>query len=174
MLLAASSDGLTLDEVNPVWFRTPAAPLTASRVEEREVDVQQICARLEELRARFDFVVVEGVGGWLVPIREDYFTSHLAAAMGLPVLVVVLNRLGCLNHTLLTVESVAASGLQCLGVALNDAQDLADVAAATNRDVLSRICDVPVLRGLTAETAVLPVEWRRILECQMNTKVSVL
>ena len=174
LLLAASEEGLTLDDINPVWFRTPASPFTASLVEERDVDVQQICARFDELRSRVDFVVVEGVGGWLVPIRQDYFASDLAAAMRLPVLIVALNRLGCLNHTLLTVQSIAASGMQCLGVALNDAQALSDVAAATNRDVLSRICDVPILPGLATEMTVLPAEWRPIIECQANTKVSAL
>ena len=173
-MLAASSDGLSLSEVNPVWFRTPASPLTASLVEKRDADVQLVCDRLEQLRARFDFVVVEGVGGWLVPIREDYFASDLAAAMGLPVLIVALNRLGCLNHTLLTVESVAASGLPCVGVALNDAHGAADIAAATNRDVLNRVCSVPILPGLSAEMAVLPAEWRPLVECQPNTKVSAV
>lgn len=174
LLLAASDDGLTVDDVNPVWFRTPAAPFTGSLVEAREVDVQQICARFEELRSRVDFVVVEGVGGWLVPIRKDYFVSDLAATMRLPVLVVALNRLGCLNHTLLTVQAVAASGLQCAGVALNDVQALSDVAAATNRDVLSRVCAVPILSGLSAEIESLPDEWRPIVECQTNTKVSAV
>ena len=174
LLLGASSEGLTLDEVNPVWFRTPASPLTASLIEGRGVDVPLVLARLEDLRSRFDFVAVEGVGGWLVPIREDYLTSDMAAAMGLPVLIVALNRLGCLNHTLLTVQSVAVSGLQCLGVALNDAQAVSDVAAATNRDVLKRVCSVPILAGLTPEMAVLPVEWRPLVGCQPNTKVSAV
>ena len=172
LLLAASDPELTLDEVNPVWFRTPAAPFTAAVVEQRGIDVQLIHDQLARLRARFDFVVVEGVGGWLVPIRADYFASDLAAEMRLPVLVVALNRLGCLNHTMLTVQSVAASGLPCLGVAFNEREPSADVAETTNADILKRISPVPVLPGLTADMSDLPPEWRPILECQRYTKVS--
>ena len=163
---AASDPGLSLDDVNPVWYRTAAAPFTASVVEQRDVDVQLIHDGLDRLRQRFDFVVVEGVGGWLVPIRADYFASDLAAEMRLPVLVVALNRLGCLNHTMLTVQSVAASGLPCLGVAFNEREQSADVAETTNADILKRISRVPVLSGLTAEMTDLPPEWRSIVGCQ--------
>ena len=164
LLLAASEPRLTLDEVNPVWFRTAAAPLTASLVENREVDLRLIREQFERLRTRVDLVVVEGVGGWLVPIRDDYFASDLAAELKLPVLIVALNRLGCLNHTMLTIRSVAASGLRCAGVAFNSCGAPADAAETTNFDVLKRIAPVPVLPGLTAETERFPSEWRQILQ----------
>ncbi len=172
LLLAASDPGLTLDEVNPVWFRTPAAPLTASIVERREIDLQLIREQFGRLRARFDLVVVEGVGGWLVPIRDDYFASDLAAELQLPVLIVALNRLGCLNHTMLTIQGVAASGLQCVGVAFNEVGAAGDAAETTNFDVLRRISSVPVLAGLTLEMRELPPEWRLVVECQRYTNVS--
>ena len=133
LLLAASDGPLAIDEVNPVWLCTPAAPLTAAHAEGREIDLRLIRSQLESLRARFDFVVVEGVGGWLVPIRDDYFVSDLAADLDLPVLIVALNRLGALNHTMLTVQSVSASGRDCLGVAFNTRLPSADVAESTNR-----------------------------------------
>ena len=174
LLRAASDPGLSLDEVNPIWFRTPAAPFTAALVEQREVNVPLMHDQLERLRSRFDVVVVEGVGGWLVPIRADYFASHLAAEMGLPVVVVALNRLGCLNHIMLTVQSVAASGLSCLGVAFNQREHSADVAETTNADILKRISPVPMLSGLKAETSQLPPEWRAILECHADRKVSAI
>ena len=169
LLLAASDPGLTLDEVNPIWFRTPAAPFTASLVEKREVDLEAIREQFRWLRARFDLVVVEGVGGWLVPIRADYFASHLAAELQLPVLIVALNRLGCLNHTMLTIQSVAASGLPCLGVAFNNVGAAVEPAETTNFEILTRISPVPVLPGLTAEMQAFPIEWRQIMECQRYT-----
>jgi dethiobiotin synthetase len=172
LLLAASTPGLSLDDVNPVWFRTPAAPFTASLVEQREVDLQLVHQGLQRLRARFDFVVVEGVGGWLVPIRADYFASDLAVEMQLPVLIVALNRLGCLNHTMLTIQTVAASGLPCLGVAFNNREASAEVAETTNADILNRISPVRVLPGLKAEMSELPPEWRPVLQCQADRKVS--
>jgi dethiobiotin synthetase len=105
-------------------------------------------------------VIVEGVGGWLVPIRSDYFVSDLAAAMNLPVLLVAQNRLGCLNHTVLTVRSIVEYSLRCLGVALISVPSANDIAATTNEDVLKKILNVPLLDGLGENLMELPVNWR--------------
>lgn len=119
-LLAASSEGLTIDEINPVWLKTPATPLAASLIEQVAIEEQRLVDALRNLEDRFDFVLVEGVGGWLVPIRRDFFVSDLATQMKLPVMVVTENLLGCLNHATLTVRSVVEHGLACAGVVLND------------------------------------------------------
>ncbi len=105
-LQAASSSGITIDEVNPVWLRTPAAPLTAAQTEGRTIDLTALREGFIRLRARVDFVAVEGVGGWMVPITTDYFSNDLSADLSLPVIVVAENRLGCLNHILLTVRAI--------------------------------------------------------------------
>jgi dethiobiotin synthetase len=159
-LLAASSEGLTIDEINPVWLKTPAAPLSASLIEQVVIDEQRLIDALRKLEDSFDFVLVEGVGGWLVPIRRDFFVSDLAAQMKLPVLVVAQNRLGCLNHTSLTVRSVVEHGLICAGVVLNDTPGLTDIASNTNADTLRQILDVPILPTLSEEADELPPEWR--------------
>jgi dethiobiotin synthetase len=90
----------------PVWLKTPVAPFAAARIEQVKIDIECILAALRALQDRAEHVVVEGAGGWLVPIRADYFVSDLAAEMKLPVLVVAQNRLGCLNHTAPTVRSI--------------------------------------------------------------------
>jgi len=162
LLLAASSEGLTIDEVNPVWLKTLAAPLSAALIEDFAVETAPLLAGLTALQRRFDFVVVEGVGGWLVPIREDYFVSDLAEEMGLPVLVVAMNRLGCLNHTMLTVRSIAAGGLKCMGVILNSGGDV-DVAVNTNGEILSKIAGVPILPEIATNGDALSSGWRQIL-----------
>jgi dethiobiotin synthetase len=159
-LLAASSEGLTIDEINPVWLKTPAAPLSASLIEEIVIDEQRLVDALHRLEDRFDFVLVEGVGGWLVPIRCDFFVSDLAAQLKLPVLVVAQNRLGCLNHTNLTVRSVIEHGLVCVGVVLNDNTGLTDIATNTNAEILRQILDVPILPMLPEGVAELTPEWR--------------
>jgi dethiobiotin synthetase len=112
-LLAAGSDGLTIDGVNPVWLKTPAAPMVGALREKVTIDVDKIFSAFRALQKRVEHIIVEGVGGWLVPIRLDYFVSDLALEMKLPVLVAAQNRLGCLNHTALTVRSVAAHHLRC-------------------------------------------------------------
>jgi dethiobiotin synthetase len=161
-LLAASSEGLTIDELNPIWLKTPAAPLSASLIEQIEIDEDQLIERWKALEERFDSVIVEGVGGWLVPIRRDFFVADLAALMKLPVLVVALNRLGCLNHTILTVRSVAAHGLVCAGVLLNTPEGMTDIASTTNADILRQILEVPIVSSLPEEVARLSAEWRAI------------
>ncbi len=164
MLLAAGSDGLTIDDVNPVWLKTPAAPIVGSLMEKAPIDVERILAAFQTLQGRVEHVIVEGTGGWLVPIRSDYFGSDLAAAMKLPVLVVAQNRLGCLNHAALTVRSVAAHQLRCVGLVLNSSEITSDVAALTNADILKRILNVPLLAGLGENLTKLPVDWRLMLD----------
>jgi len=166
MLLAAGSHGLTIDEVNPVWLKTPAAPIVGGLTEKAPIDVEKILAAFQTLQRRVEHVIVEGVGGWLVPIRSDYFVSDLAAAMKLPVLVVAQNRLGCLNHAALTVRSVAAYDLRCVGVVLNSTEMTSNIAALTNADILKQILNVPLLllAGLGESLTKLPMDWRLMLD----------
>ncbi|HEY3662769.1 MAG TPA: dethiobiotin synthase [Chthoniobacterales bacterium] len=146
-LHAAGSPDATIDEVNPVWLRTPTAPLTASRVEKCAIDLPSLRDGFDKLSARFDFVAVEGVGGWMVPITTDYFSNHLAEDLGLPVLVVAQNRLGCLNHILLTIHAVQSAGLRCVGVVLNDFAQESDLAMSTNAEILKDCLTLPVITG---------------------------
>ena len=152
ILRAAADDALELNEVNPVWLRTPAAPYTAALVENRAIDLALIHETFAALRARHQSVVVEGVGGWLVPIQRDYAVADLAREMGLPVVVVVQNRLGALNHAALTVHHLRAAGQGCEGLILNDGprtapeeEDAEQIARATNSSVLEEWLGVPIL-----------------------------
>jgi dethiobiotin synthetase len=178
LLRAAGSDDLAIDQINPVWLKTPAAPLTASLAEGVEIDVERLFSAFKALQKQVECVLVEGVGGWLVPIRANgdetrtYFVSDLAAAMQLPVLVVARNRLGCLNHTALTVRSVAARGLKCVGVALNSLPGAEDVALATNAEILRKIIDPPLLSGLAENMSELPVKWREALGLGEQARVA--
>ena len=155
-LLAASSPGLTIEEVNPVWLQTPAAPLTAARAEGREIDRISLREGFVRLSERFDFIAVEGVGGWMVPIAKDYFSNDLAVELGLKVMVVAQNRLGCLNHTLLTVRAIDAAGLPCAGVVLNDLAVGADPATTTNAEILGLCLSVPILVHFDRQSTEIP------------------
>jgi dethiobiotin synthetase len=168
-LLAAGSDGLTIDEINPVWLKTPAAPIVGALVEKVNIDIEHILAAFHALQNRVEYIIVEGVGGWMVPIRRDYYVSDLAVAMKLPVLVVTSNRLGCLNHAALTVQSIMRYGLRCAGLVLNDIQRTDDVATFTNADILEQILDVPVLGALGENLMELPVEWRLMLDSTIGS-----
>lgn len=162
-LLAASADGLDIDDINPLWLKTPAAPLTAAQIEDAKIDVERLLAAFRKLAGWVDVVFVEGVGGWMVPIHSNYFVRDLAVQMGLPVLVVVQNRLGCLNHTLLTVRSVQEADLRCAAVVLNQSMSGGDIASTTNADILASILEVPLLPELDENNAELPPEWRQML-----------
>jgi dethiobiotin synthetase len=163
LLLAAGSEGLTIDEINPIWLKTPAAPFAAALVEQVGIDLKRILNAMVDLAGRFDCVLVEGVGGWLVPIRADYFVSDLAREMNLPVLVVAQNRLGCLNHSVLTIRSIREHGLKCIGLVMNNPPAQKEIAVSTNIDILRRIIDVPVICGLTEKMAEFPADWADLI-----------
>jgi len=156
-LLHAAADGaIPLNELNPVWLRTPAAPYIASLVENRALDLDLIRECFGRARRAHESLIVEGAGGWLVPIARDYFVADLAAEFGLPVGIVVANRLGALNHALLTIAAVRTRGLECAGLILNHPSEEEDIATTTNRSVLEELAGVPILaevafgqRGIT-------------------------
>ncbi len=145
---AGAEVGLSLDEINPLWLKMPASPLTASLVEGRPVDPEVLVEAFRALQGRFANVLVEGVGGWEVPVTNQYRMSDFAAALGLPVVVVVKNQLGALNHTILTVEAIRRRGLECRGLVLNQVAATRDAASISHRQVLEDILQVPVLAEL--------------------------
>jgi len=134
-----------LDSINPVYYRTPAAPYTAAKMENQPADLALINETFRGLRARHRSLIVEGVGGWMCPIAKDYYVADLAAEFGLPVAVVVRNRLGALNHALLTVRDIQARGLPFAGIIFNRVEAENDIAAATNRALLEDLLEAPVL-----------------------------
>ena len=147
-LYEAGDRRASLSAVNPVWMRAPAAPFAASLIENRAVDLSLIRETFANLRKSHSSLIVEGVGGWRVPITADFFVSDLAAEFGLPVAIVVANRLGALNHALLTIEAVRREGLEIAGIILNHVTELSeepDVASSTNRTILEALGKVPIL-----------------------------
>lgn len=150
------SPKLNLERINPVHFKTPAAPLAASMIENRPVDLALINQCYQGLATEFDRVLVEGVGGWEVPISRGYQVGDLAVDFGLPVLLVVNNRLGALNHAILTARAIAARGLECAGLILNHVEDERDSASVSNRVVLEQELDLPILADILHGETTLP------------------
>ena len=111
-LWAAQTLGLSEDEVGPCQLDTPCAPHIAARLEGRPLDRAALLASVRSLLGRADAVLVEGVGGFRVPLLPRWDTADFAAELGLPVVLVVGLRLGCINHALLTAEAVRARGLR--------------------------------------------------------------
>jgi dethiobiotin synthetase len=146
LLQAAADSQLSLPEVTPVSYKAPLAPLEAARLEGRTFDESEVLPTFQFLRDTHNSLLVEGVGGWLVPLTDAYSSADLAKALNLPVLLVVRNRIGAINHTLLTLESIVSHGLECGGIVLNNLpQDAGDPAVAGNRRLLHELSSVPIL-----------------------------
>ena len=110
-LVAASSVKAPQEIVVPYLMRTPAAPHIVAQVENVKIDVQHIASCYKQAQALADVVLVEGVGGFCVPLDDNTSTVDLAQRLNLPVILVVGMRLGCINHALLTAQAIRASGL---------------------------------------------------------------
>lgn len=145
ILRAATGGQLTAEEINPLFFEAAASPLATGRKKHGVVEIATLTPWFQALRARHQSLLVEGAGGWLMPLTATQTMADVAGLFQLPVLLVVGNRLGCLNHTLLTIESIRARGLECAGIVLNSREKSSSLASKTNKQVLSEICDVPVL-----------------------------
>ncbi len=114
-LMAASGVAAPRALVNPYLFAAAVAPHIAAAREGRRMALEPILSAFSDLCTRADTVLVEGVGGFCVPLGPDTDTVDLAQALGLPVILVVGMRLGCINHALLSQQAIAASGLPLAG-----------------------------------------------------------
>lgn len=148
VVLAEASGGLDLDAVNPVFFNTPVAPYVAGMLENRTLDPSELIRGYHQLAAHHAQVLVEGAGGWEVPLAANYRISDLAADLQLPVILVAGNKLGALNHILLSVAAIQAKGLRCAGIILNQLEDEMDTAMITNKGVVEDLTGIPLLDHL--------------------------
>ncbi|VAW99826.1 Dethiobiotin synthetase [hydrothermal vent metagenome] len=102
-------------QVNPYCFESAIAPHIAAKQARVDINMSIIQQAFTELGKQADWVVVEGVGGWMVPINEQQVVADIALELALPVILVVGLRLGCINHTLLTMESMQSKGVNIMG-----------------------------------------------------------
>jgi len=114
-LSAAASVRADASLVNPYAFIPPIAPHIAAMQAGIEIELDKIMSAFTALSGMADVVVVEGVGGFRVPLGKDWDAADMAVTLGLPVVLVVGIRLGCLNHALLTAEAIKHTGLTCVG-----------------------------------------------------------
>ena len=135
--------------INPYYFKKPLAPLTASEVEGVKIDISSIKNAFEELCKRHDIVIVEGIGGLLVPLTEDYFVSDLILELDIPVIVVSRVGLGTINHTLLTIKHAKESGIDIIGIIFNETKKRRKgLAEKTNPSIIEKLSGVPILGNL--------------------------
>jgi dethiobiotin synthetase len=156
-VIAGTAAGLApLDEamlryISPVRFGAPLSPHIASEIEGRPTDWKRVAGALDWWQENSDVLMVEGAGGWFVPLdHHDFMVADLAAALRLPVIVVTDAELGTLNRTLLTVQAIRQKSLSVIGLVVNRVPAGGDIGVATNLRELPRLSGVPI-------RAVLPV-----------------
>ncbi len=145
-LLAVTGLQDPLALVNPVCLRHPLAAAVAARLERRTIRPRQILRAFERLARLHEFIVVEGVGGLMVPVCSGYFAADMARDFGLPLVIVSRPGLGTISHTALTVACARAKGLDVAGVVINYAEPTRrGLAEKTNRDAIAEFSGAPVL-----------------------------
>jgi dethiobiotin synthetase len=135
---------VTLDDVVPWRFEVAVAPEEAARLVGVEISVDRIYQAMDRWMDRSDFTLVETAGGLMAPINARFLNADLLAGLELPVLVVASDRLGVINHALLTLEALRRRGLIPLAIVLNRLASVADLSAGSNAQLLREHGGVPV------------------------------
>jgi dethiobiotin synthetase len=134
------------DLVNPICLAPALAPTVAARLSNRVIGMEAVWSSFEMLRARHEFMIVEGIGGLLVPLSDDFYVADMAKRMSLPIIIVSRSSLGAINHTLLTISCALNKGLKTEGIIINNPSEArADEAEKTNPSEIENCTDVPIL-----------------------------
>jgi dethiobiotin synthetase len=146
-ILASAAGALEPDsELNPFFFKMPASPLMAAQLlKKRPADIHEALFPLKKLEIKHNFVVVEGIGGLMVPLTEREFVADFARLAGLPVLIVTHPRIGTINHTLLTVRVCREFGLDVRGIVVNMMPKKPDPVEKNAPAMIERLSGVRVL-----------------------------
>ncbi len=145
--LAFCSDSeFTLEQINPVRYREPLAPSVAAERSGRNLDWDEIHLSYRNLIEKSDLVLVEGIGGVMVPISRDYLVLDMMEDLKLPVIIVARPGLGTINHTLLTINACRSRGLEVVGIIINGYQPYkATLAEETNPRVIAEVARSNIL-----------------------------
>jgi dethiobiotin synthetase len=144
-LKEASGCELPLEQICPYRFREPLAPSVAAERDGARIDIDYLMSGYGEISETHDITIVEGAGGLLVPLLPSYTYADFAKVLKLPIIVVAENKLGMVNHLLLTLEHASCKGLSVLGYVLNQIESHPSLAAETNREALVSLTGVPCM-----------------------------
>lgn len=142
-----------VESICPYRLVEPLAPSMAAEREGVRIDIDKLQAVYDDISRRHDITLVEGAGGLLVPLLPSYTYADLAKLLKLPVIVVAANRLGVINHLLLTLEHASCRGLSVLGYVLNRLESQPSLAAETNAEALFSLTAVPCVGEIPYQSA---------------------
>jgi dethiobiotin synthetase len=156
-ILLAAQPGEDLEGINHAYFEAAAAPSVAARLEGQAIDPHALLhwCRQKTPPSSDSEVLIEGAGGWMVPLHRNWCVADWAEALGWPVLIVVGERLGCLNPTLLTVRDLQRRGLRLAGIILNQLPG-AEPAAGDHAEVLTQDFGLPLWGRIPPDATYLP------------------
>jgi dethiobiotin synthetase len=166
-LRVVQDNELTLDEINPFFFAEPLAPLVAARKHHRPIRRRQVLQRIQRIASRCQCLLIEGIGGVLVPLSRGFAVVDLIAELGGETILVARNRLGTINHTLLSVRALQDAGIKGLKVVLMASPD-ADFSADSNGPILAellaptRVFPLPLLGGNPAHLEALETDEKKV------------
>lgn len=141
-----------IERICPQVFQAPVAPPVAAGLESREVDEQLLREGAEWFEGRCDYLIVEGAGGVLSPISNSMTVLDLAESLQLPIALIAANKLGVVNHTLLSIAAIESRGLQLSAIVLNSWDAIQDPSQQSNKRLLGQFTQIPIL-GSLAELA---------------------
>jgi dethiobiotin synthetase len=167
LLASVANAGQSPDDVAPYRFGPPVSPHLAAELAGERIEPGRLVAGARDAAGSADVIVVEGVGGLLVPLTPGYLVRDFAVDLHLPVVIAARPGLGTINHTLLTVEAVGAAGLDVAGIVMTPQPEDPEPIERSNRETVARLCGVavaalaPVSRGdLAGDGARLPLaDW---------------
>ncbi len=165
----AAGQPATVNHVCPQMFRAPLAPHLSARAEGKEIHRELLVQGIEYWQENSDFIIVEGAGGLMSPISDDDFVADLAYEFGFPLVVVVANKLGCINHTLQTLVTAAAyeDGISIAGIILNQVIPPTpdDQSLDSNPAEIERVCIPPVLATVDFEQGLSQeIDWLKLVQ----------
>lgn len=130
----------SIDEINPIYLKKPLAPLVSAGFENKRINLDKILTAYKKLCQRYNFLIVEGAGGLLVPITKKIYMADLARMFGLPLIIVSYPGIGSINHTLLTINCARSYGLEILGFVFDYTNPCKKgLAEKTNPEVISTL-----------------------------------
>lgn len=139
----------SLEEINPIYLGEPLSPNVAAQRATQILHIDHITKAYKTLAQRHDLMLIEGVGGLLVPIQDHFSVADLIALLNVPIIIVSRAALGTINHTLLTIEAAQKRNLNILGVIYNAISDTThDIAAQTSPEIITRLTQIPSLGTL--------------------------
>jgi dethiobiotin synthetase len=145
----------------PYCFSIPASPHLAAKLEGKKIDVDIINKNTSILLSKFDYVLLEGAGGLLVPINDELFTIDFIKQQNYPLILVTSAKIGSINHTLLSIEACKNRGIELAGIVFNEFPKVLEVIRNDSREIIKKqlhnnyphafFIDIPFISGTFTE-----------------------